>query len=419
MEAGYVFGLGISYLLIKVILDNLPTKYSLKKIKKSGVLKTPINCSDVRHLSLEECLKFGENNEIIKDFYTLLEQKLGHCDLSAFYTNMGTLRIKSSNDSFLFKLLDALTGTRTGGAYLPKHNSIHVDEEPFGRSTLKRHIMTHELLHMASTRKDKDFTYSGFHIRGKKIEIGEGINEGYTELLNGRYFAAARTNDSYYDLQMLAVGIEDIVGQENMEEMYFSNDLSGLVERIGKYCSKDEAIELISKMDSLLKKKTRTDTRKSKELYNEIIMDIATIRYRKLEYDKRNEFITEREFLDGVYSLDLYINGYCSFDSKSGKMIAKGPLLKFGFIDMSANDYNEWADNYYSDFIKHGLYGTGEWKNKFGITSSKMIETRFAAKRQEEFKNFRRKYSVGRNGNFELSEMFDVQDTPIKPSIKK
>ena len=33
MEAGYVFGLGISYLLIKVILDNLPTKYSLKKIK--------------------------------------------------------------------------------------------------------------------------------------------------------------------------------------------------------------------------------------------------------------------------------------------------------------------------------------------------------------------------------------------------
>lgn len=419
MEAGYVFGLGISYLLIKVFMENLPDKYSLKKIKKSGILKTPIVQSDVKHLSLDECLRFEENNEIIKDFYTILEQKVGHCDLSAFYTNMGTLRIKSSNDSFLFKLLDALTGTRTGGAYLPKHNSIHIDEEPFGKNTLKRYILTHELLHMASTRKDKDFTYSGFHIRGKKIEIGEGLNEGYTELLNGRYFAAARTNDSYFDLQMLAFGIEDIVGQENMEEMYFSNDLSGLIESLGKYVSKDEAIELITKMDSLLKKRTRTDSKKSNELFNEILMDVANIRYKKLEYDKRNEFISEREFLDGVYSLDLYVNGYCSFDSKNGKMIAKGPLLKFGFVDIAGDDYNAWADNYYGDFIKHGLYPKGEWKNKFGITTSKMIEAKFAAKRQEEVKKFRRRYSVGRNGNFELSEMFDVHDSPVKTGRKK
>lgn len=419
MEAGYVFGLGISYLLIKVILDNLPTKYSLKKIKKSGVLKTPINCNDVRHLSLEECLKFGDNNEIIKDFYTILEQKLGHCDLSAFYTNMGTLRIKSSNDSFLFKLLDALTGTRTGGAYLPKHNSIHVDDEPFGRNSLKRHILTHELLHMASSRRDNDFIYSGFHIQGKKMDIGSGINEGYTELLNGRYFAAARTNDSYYDLQMLAVGIEDIVGQENMEEMYFSNDLSGLIESIAKYSSKDEAIELIAKMDSLMKRNTRTNSSKSRKLFNELVMDIANIRLRKLEHDKRNEFISEEEFVDSVYSLELYINGYCTFDSRNGKMISKGPLVKFGYIDMTSDDYNKWANSYYNDFIRHGLYHKDEWKNKLGVTSTKMIETRFATKRQEEIKNFRRKYSVTNNGNFGISEMFDTTTEPIQPRKQK
>lgn len=419
MEAGYILGLGISYLLAKALLENLPTKYSLKKIKKSGVLKSPIVCSDTKQISLNECLRFEENNEIIKEFYTVLEKKLSHCDLSALYTNMGTLKINSANDSFLFKLLDALTGTRTGGAYLPKHNSIHIDDEPFGRNTLKRYILTHELLHMASTRKDKNFTYSGFHIRGKKLDIGEGLNEGYTELLNGKYFSTARRNDSYFDLQMLAFGIEDIVGQENMEKMYFSNNLSGLIESIARYSSKDEAIELIAKMDSLLKRRVRTDSKKTTQLYNELIMDVANIRYKKLEHDKRNECISEREFLDGVYSLELYVNGYCSFNSKSGKMIASGPLLKFGFVDMSESDYNQWADNYYSDFLIHGLYTKGIWKNKFGITSSKMIEVKFTAKRQEEFKNFRRKYSVNRNGNFELSEMFDIKDDPIKPHSKK
>ena len=416
-----IWGIGIGYLLINYIMNNMPTKYSLKKIKKSGILSEPIKLDEVNPIPLDECLRFGENDNIIRDFYSTLEDKLSHCDLSAFHANMKDLRIYSSKDSFLLKLLDALAGTRTGGAYLSKKNKIHIDDQPFGRSQLKRNILTHELLHMASTRKDKDFIYSGFHISGKKLSIGEGINEGYTELLNGRYFGNPRSSDSYFDLQMLSSGIETIVGQENMEKMYFSNNLNGLIEALGRYISKDEAIGLIAKMDSLLKKKTRTDSKQASKLFDEIKMDIAGIRLRQLKMQKDNGELSERDYINSIYSLELYLNGYVAFKMKNdsgmvvNNCIARGPLLKFRFIELTPDEFNQHADNFYKDFVDNGLYEPDSWKNRFGISTKKMIETRFSAARNEKINKFRKGHS---SKSSELREMFDTKEEVKKAPTK-
>ena len=70
----------------------------------------------------------------------------------------------------------------------------------------KESTLTHELLHAASS----DFTYSavGFSVEFKKSGMfGEGLNEGYTELINNRIFKYK--SKSYIHLQYLARLIEN------------------------------------------------------------------------------------------------------------------------------------------------------------------------------------------------------------------
>lgn len=419
-----IWGLGIGYILISSILEHIPSNYSLKKVKKSGILKEPINLDNVARLSLNDCLRFEENNEIIKEFYEKLESNLGHCDLSAFYTNMRDLKILSNKDSFLFKLLDALTGTRTGGVYMSSTNKIHLPDDTFGRKNLKKSILTHELLHMASTRRDKKSVFTGFHLTNEKTSIGVGINEGYTELLNGRYFINPRDHDSYFDLQVIAGGIESIVGKEKMEKMYFSGDLNGLISELEKYVSKDEALTLILKCDALLKRNVKTNEKKAKALADEIRKDVADIKLKKLEMKKNAGDISERDYINGVYSLELFVNGFVPFKKKDdngqivNNFVSRGPLLKFEFVEISTDDFNKYADSYYNDFLNNGLYDVNGWSNKFGLTTKKMIEAKFSAKRQEQLKTFRNRLGLS-NLDGSLENMFAVNVEKVEAKKAK
>ena len=130
------------------------------------------------------------------------------------------------------------------GSYVPQNKEVKIYLD-HNNSTLY-----HELLHVASS----DFSYSasGFHIYLECGEsLGRGLNEGYTELLNRRFFD--KKSKSYIELQELAKLIE--LFYENKDDMvtdYFNADAFGLIGELLKSMSLEEAIDIIVDMDGFL-----------------------------------------------------------------------------------------------------------------------------------------------------------------------
>ena len=141
-------------------------------------------------------------------------------------------------------------GRITAGSYIPQNKEVEIYLDN-NNATLY-----HELLHVASS----DFSYSasGFHICLECGEsLGEGLNEGYTELLNKRFFD--KKSKSYIRLQKLAELIE--LFYENKEDMvtdYFNADIFGLVGELLKSMTLEEAIDIIVDIDDFLNSNLNT-----------------------------------------------------------------------------------------------------------------------------------------------------------------
>lgn len=109
----------------------------------------------------------------------------------------------------------------------------------------------HELLHAASA----DFNYEtiGFSALLEQAgQFGKGLNEGYTELLNERFFNN-QSSQVYSRLQQLAQLIE--LFYENKEDMvtdYFNADIFDLIGELLKSMTLEEAIDIIVDMDLFL-----------------------------------------------------------------------------------------------------------------------------------------------------------------------
>ena len=137
-------------------------------------------------------------------------------------------------------------GRIKAGSYIPQNKEVEIYLDN-NNATLY-----HELLHAAST----DFSYnvSGFNIYLECGEsLGRGLNEGYTELLNRRFFD--KKSKSYIKLQKLAKLIE--LFYENKDDMvtnYFNADIFGLIGELLKSMSLEEAIDIIVDMDGFLDK---------------------------------------------------------------------------------------------------------------------------------------------------------------------
>jgi len=104
---------------------------------------------------------------------------------------------------------------------------------------------------MATRKKQNDTIYCGFHINDPKFSFGLGLNEGYTEHLNLKYFSDMIAVKSYPREMILATGIERIIGKEKMEQLFFDADLASLIKELEKYTSKKNAISIIHQIDIL------------------------------------------------------------------------------------------------------------------------------------------------------------------------
>ncbi len=107
--------------------------------------------------------------------------------------------------------------------------------------------LPHELFHLASSYFDckKKISYSGFsQINLKKhAYIGKGLTEGYSALLEKRYF---QSEDTAYVLEEHFANIlEMIIGEEKLFMLYCQADLFGLIMELSKYKELDEVINFI------------------------------------------------------------------------------------------------------------------------------------------------------------------------------
>lgn len=107
----------------------------------------------------------------------------------------------------------------------------------------------HELFHAFTTYKENIFSiYSGFNYTNIHTDIARRLSEGYTDLLANRYF------DSLV-LYMIEANIarktELILGEENMQDLYASNNLYAIIKYLSKFSSDEEAIAFINSVDKL------------------------------------------------------------------------------------------------------------------------------------------------------------------------
>ena len=115
-------------------------------------------------------------------------------------------------------------------------------------------VIFHELLHMSSSIKINNNYFSGFfqHIKNNR-RLGEGLNEGYTELLTHRYFQKGENigESGYVVLVHFMSALEKIVGSKELMEFYFKADLKSLIDFLNQYISREEIMLFIMHMDYL------------------------------------------------------------------------------------------------------------------------------------------------------------------------
>lgn len=223
---------------IKLFSNNFPQKIKLySNNNKYTIIQE--NPNEKFFYTEEEKKKYtGESDKYfcntIEKFVTTIQQKNPNFDLSNFYNRF--------NDIMYF---DVKFPRIVNGLFNPMLNVI-VNLNQSKNADL---TVTHELFHAASSN---NMFSSGFHHTilssghtGHQIQIGKWLNEGYTELLNIRYFDS-EYGRSYLHEVFLMNKLEHIIGKEKMEQLYINSDLKGLINEINKYLDKKETMTFIN-----------------------------------------------------------------------------------------------------------------------------------------------------------------------------
>ena len=180
--------------------------------------------------------KLKQSNEAIYEFYRELTRHTSPENLRNFVSNIqfATLDINDSKKKkkCVFQSF-----------YDQKKNKITI-------YTQLPETLTHDLLHLSSNNQHAKT--NGFHTYGtfKKdsYEIGNGLDEGYTEILNQRYFQQVAINSP--KLVRLSSLIEKFYqNPKYMETDYFNACLENLILELTKSMDIKDAINIVLKID--------------------------------------------------------------------------------------------------------------------------------------------------------------------------
>ncbi len=263
-------GVLILILIAELIVGKYVLKSKSKKLfnRKIDEYEETINLNDVEEILNEDYIKTLEFGPIILKYCHILINTLDKENLQTFYHNINTLKTLPYN----IKLTDLLRGKIVGGKYNPD-NTIQLVEK-------YKSALPHELTHMASTIvKDNGYVLSGFHQIIGSHGYGHGINEGYTQYFTEKHFRNIFPDiPEAYPLEMEIVKkLICVIGEKEMENLYFHSNLSGLINNISHYSSLDEAQSFIAAVDFV--RVYIYKAFKSKEIKNMLEIKLQQINY--------------------------------------------------------------------------------------------------------------------------------------------
>ena len=224
--------------------------FAAKKIVKNFKISSQYNRIHTINIRKSPKIKsiYSKRNDIdsaLLLFKKEIENNIEADNLLILNKNIDSIKIKRffiMPESLFFKALD--------GAYYHKSNKIHVN------FVSEKRVLNHELLHASSTIYDDEnwILHSGFIQQTRCSEIGRGITEGYTQVLDSRIFKNDLTaSESYEAVKMICFFLEKIVGFKNMEKYYFNADLNSLITNLENYDNKNNIFDFISRIDFILK----------------------------------------------------------------------------------------------------------------------------------------------------------------------
>lgn len=274
----------------------------------------------------------GVNNKHVYLFVDYMKLKGKDRYLENFYSNLSnSILIKNK---LIQKLL--LTNEVFGGSFFTKRNNYIIlgdtDILDKGNASLTPY---HELFHLLTTRiDDKDTVRIGFQVN----EFATGINEGYTELLTKRYFGNLSDKDfnAYSHFTWFMEMLEDIIGKDKIEDLYFNSNIEGLILELGKYIPKEQVLDFIEDTDLLFESEHDLFDYQKNFIYGN----------KELDSNQINEYYNlNKELRDRIYNNLLEIN-----DNKQKKI---GKENNFKEKNDKIKEQIDREEELYQDYFKY------------------------------------------------------------------
>lgn len=229
--------------------ESIKNNYKLRKDFKLKDVKTAVLPTEVlRKVDNINETKILEQkfSPLIIEFINTVKQNISDSDLILFYNNFNNIKTSVKN----FKMSNLILNESVGAQWLPEKNTIELSEDNY-KSTID-----HELFHVSTTYIDpkSHIIFSGFQqIKSANNQIGEGLNEGYTQYLTEKYFSSHSLLMAYSYEKKIAEAVELIVGQEKMQSLYFNANLKGLIDVLKQYNTEESVYKFITTLDFLNK----------------------------------------------------------------------------------------------------------------------------------------------------------------------
>ena len=275
-------------------INKIKFEYLLKNIKPVEQIKDKQEITvDIDKLTIDEKYK-----QYIKEF---IKKTSANFNFRNPNEKLETLTIKQKT------ILQTLLFPTSEAYYNSLNNKIYAGKRI-------EDSIYHELFHAFTTYKENIFSiYSGFNYINIDTDIARRLSEGYTDLLANRYFDSVV---SYMIEANIARKTELILGEENMQDLYASNNLYAIIKYLSKFSSDEEAIAFICFVDKL--SIYRNNIKKSIQIMNilsnylvDVYVNVLVEFYSRGKFDKEdiNIFfsIFKEEFTNYAFYNDDYI----------------------------------------------------------------------------------------------------------------
>ena len=273
--------------------------YNNKKVKvinQPPELKKESNTIEIKNI-INKKVKIS-----IAEFINVITSNFPQDFLTNFYNNMHEIKVYSTN----YKFKNFIHGIEFNGSYYATTNIIKISENDSQYKAL-----FHELFHLASSTYKNNIIYCGFrqHNKVNSIDVGVGLNEGYTQALTERYFGHIEGIKYSYPFEtFIACLIEEIIGEDKMAKYYFNANLYGLIDELSKYNLPNNVMKFIYNLDFLNKIPTLPNMGVLEQDYIiksiKQIIDFLFYTYeRKIKKQFNKGLISENEY---IRNLEIY-----------------------------------------------------------------------------------------------------------------